>query len=302
MNRLHDVSDSSVDWVIFDFADARKNTKYLVISSGEYGAGGSEALSGKLAQIDEMRYAVLVVVYGHIVKHRLILLIIWNPMNAMAKKQLTVNATRERAHSTQNTMTFWQHKEKIRCFAAAKKEMNINLHSKLAESMIISSLHRDGLIDDILIRVTQTEGIHPVQPTAVPRQWTLRQLKEKLSTDYDILDENIRISLVPNNVGKRKKSIGRAHNLRLDGSCTDDSKTLFDLGIDHGSQIYIHDIGNTEVITNALIKRDRLRGWQLLFNTQNGQCQMSTSITPKLSQIITQNKRHPRPNYRFHSI
>eukprot|EP01083_Nonionella_stella_P291203 990937_1 len=62
------------------------------------GAGGSEALSGKLAQIDEMRYAVLVMVYGHIVKHRLILLIIWNPMNVMAKKQLTVNATRERAH------------------------------------------------------------------------------------------------------------------------------------------------------------------------------------------------------------
>eukprot|EP01083_Nonionella_stella_P248122 859427_1 len=271
MNRLHDVSDSSVDWVIFDFADARKNTKYLVISSGEYGAGGSEALSGKLAQIDEMRYAVLVVVYGHIVKHRLILLIIWNPMNAMAKKQLTVNATRERAHSTQNTMTFWQHKEKIRCFAAAKKEMNINLHSKLAESMIISSLHRDGLIDDILIRVTQTEGIHPVQPTAVPRQWTLRQLKEKLSTDYDILDENIRISLVPNNVGKRKKSIGRARTRTQSeiGWLTDDSKTLFDLGIDHGSQIYIHDIGNTEVITNALIKRDRLRGWQLLFNTQH---------------------------------
>merc|ERR1712228_592199 len=155
-----------IDWAIFDFKEHKKNTKYLIIPDDQYGTGGSEALSKELAKIDQHRYAVLSIVYGHIVKHRLILLIIWNPLshNVMMKKEGNANnnklgnglkTKRGRHYSQTTTVIFWQHKDKIKAFANAKKEMNINLHSKLAESMIISQLHRDGLLDDIIIRVTK---------------------------------------------------------------------------------------------------------------------------------------------------
>ena len=181
---------------------------------------------------------------------------------SVANAKTTKKGRHYSAHST--TILFWQHKEKIKTFAQAKKEMNINLHSKLAESMIISQLHRDGLLDDIIIRVTKNTNTHnefkedekehkehhyrqksmnnsPVKPTPVPRQWTLKQLKENLCKDYQMKIDKIRISLVPNivKVQRRKKSFSAArqqshHHIMLTG----DDKKLFELGIDHGSQIY----------------------------------------------------------------
>lgn len=254
-----------------------------------------------------MRYAVLAIVYGHIVKRRLVLLIIWNPLihNQMMKSNLLGSGLNTKpkkgmkhrhhsAHST--TILFWQHKEKIKTFAKAKKEMNINLHSKLAESMIISQLHRDGLLDDIIIRVTKNTNkqivdddekehkentspnhnrqksiyVSPVKPTPVPRQWTLKQLKEKLCKDYSMKIDKIRISLVPNivKVQRRKKSFSAArqqshHHIMLQG----DDKKLFELGIDHGSQIYITDIENSS-FQNSKIKEDRLRAWDKILENE----------------------------------
>ena len=337
LKRLHDANDN-IDWAIFDFKDYKKNTKYLVIPDNAFGTGGSEELSKNLAQIDEMRYAVLAIVYGHIVKRRLVLLIIWNPLihNAMMKNNNNNNnnnnnlgiksvsnskpkRTKHRHHSAHSTtILFWQHKEKIKTFANAKKEMNINLHSKLAESMIISSLHRDGLLDDIIIRVTKNttnkslkdivipinedydtdtendkeqkeresqqqqqqqqqqhfrhKSIHnsPVRPTPVPRQWTLKQLKQKLCDDYNMKINKIRISLVPNivKVQRRKKSFSSArqqshHHIMLEG----DDKKLFELGIDHGSQIYITDEDDSS-FQNSKIKQDRLRAWDKILQNE----------------------------------
>merc|ERR1712228_762320 len=284
LKRLHNEHDD-IDWAIFDF---KKHTKYLIIPDDQYGTGGSEALSKELAKIDQHRYAVLSIVYGHIVKHRLILLIIWNPLshNVMIKKEGNNNklgnglkTKRGRHYSQTTTVIFWQHKDKIKAFANAKKEMNINLHSKLAESMIISQLHRDGLLDDIIIRVTKTSSndIHspsasrkkskyhnPVKPMPFPRQWTLKQLKECLCKDYKMKLDKIKISMVPNIVNrklkqKRKRTFSAARNqsqqhILLEG----DEKTLFELGIDHGSQIYITD-QNINNVSNATIKQNRLR-------------------------------------------
>ena len=220
-------------------------------------------------------------------------MIIWNPLshNVKMKKgdnnnkllgsglKTTQTQTqnekikRNRHYSQTTTVIFWQHKDKIKAFANAKKEMNINLHSKLAESMIISQLHRDGLLDDIIIRVTKTASNdvtpkksskyhnNPVRPMPFPRQWTLKKLKVKLCEVYKMKLDKIKISMVPNIVKRkrRKRTFSSARqqsqqHILLEG----DDKTLFDLGIDHGSQIYITD-QNVSNVSNATIKQNRLR-------------------------------------------
>ena len=69
------------------------------------------------------------------------MLIIWNPTNKQSKLR------------GQEAVIFFKVKDKIKQISQATKEYTVNLHSKLKRSMIISQLHRDGLVDEILLRV-----------------------------------------------------------------------------------------------------------------------------------------------------
>ena len=69
------------------------------------------------------------------------MLIIWNPTNKASKLR------------GQDAVIFFKVKGKIKEVSQATKEYTVNLHSKLKRSMIKAQLHRDGLVDEILLRV-----------------------------------------------------------------------------------------------------------------------------------------------------
>jgi len=103
-----------------------------------YGSGGIVALATYLKRVNDMRYCMLNFQYGHIVKRKKLLLVLWVGGPKLEQSGL---------------ISMFKHKKAIEDILETSKSLTISSSTRLKRSMILSQLAREGLLSEILIRV-----------------------------------------------------------------------------------------------------------------------------------------------------